>query len=181
VHLRPETAADHAAVRALHLAAFGDHGRTVADLTDDLRAGIAPTGGASLVAEEDGAVVGHVMLSAAWLDAPPRLVDVRVLSPLAVHPRHQRRGAGAALVRRALAVAQDQGAPLVVLEGDPGYYGRLGFRRAAGLGLRRPSLRIPDAAFQALALRGHEAWMTGTLVYPDVFWRHDAVGLRPSS
>jgi putative acetyltransferase len=27
-------------------------------------------------------------------------------------------------------------------------------------------------------LSAYEPWMTGTVVYPDVFWRHDAVGLR---
>ncbi|VTR78950.1 GNAT family N-acetyltransferase [Cellulomonas hominis] len=178
MHLRPETPADHDAVRALHRAAFGDHGRTVADLTDDLRPGIAVTGGASVVADDDGRVIGHVMLTAAWLDAPPRLVDVLVLSPLAVHPAAQRRGTGSALVRHVLAVAQDQSIPLVLLEGDPGYYGRLGFVLAATLGVRSPSLRIPEGALQAVPLAGHAPRMTGTLVYRDVFWRHDAVGLR---
>jgi putative acetyltransferase len=24
----------------------------------------------------------------------------------------------------------------------------------------------------------YEAWMTGTLIYAEAFWRHDAVGLR---
>jgi putative acetyltransferase len=46
------------------------------------------------------------------------------------------------------------------------------------VGFRRPSLRIPEVAFQAVLLPAHEPWMTGTFVYPDVFWRHDAVGLR---
>jgi hypothetical protein len=43
---------------------------------------------------------------------------------------------------------------------------------------RRPSLRIPEAAFQALELPAHEPWMTGTHVYAAAFWSHDAVGLR---
>jgi putative acetyltransferase len=68
--------------------------------------------------------------------------------------------------------------PAVFLEGDPGYYRRLEFVPAKPLGIRKPSLRIPDAAFQVMTLSAHEPWMTGTLVYPDAFWRHDAVGLR---
>jgi len=71
--------------------------------------------------------------------------------------------------------------PMVLLEGDPRYYSRLGFLPGADLGLRRPSLRVPEVAFQVLPLPAHEPWMTGTLVYPDVFWRHDAVGLRPDA
>ncbi len=46
------------------------------------------------------------------------------------------------------------------------------------LGFRKPSLRIPDAAFQVLKLPRYEEWMTGTLVYSQLFWQHDAVGLR---
>lgn len=48
----------------------------------------------------------------------------------------------------------------------------------AARSLRKPSLRIPDDAFQALALTAYEPWMTGTLVYSAAFWVHDCVGLR---
>ena len=47
---------------------------------------------ASLVAEADGRVVGHVGLSLAWVDARPALVDVLVLSPRSVLPAHPGRG-----------------------------------------------------------------------------------------
>jgi putative acetyltransferase len=39
-------------------------------------------------------------------------------------------------------------------------------------------VRIPGAAFQVVLLAAYDAGVTGALVYPDVFWRHDAVGLR---
>jgi putative acetyltransferase len=45
-------------------------------------------------------------------------------------------------------------------------------------GFRKPSLRIPDDAFQVAALAAYEPWMTGTLVYSATFWVHDCVGLR---
>jgi putative acetyltransferase len=66
----------------------------------------------------------------------------------------------------------------VFLEGDPNYYVRAGFEPAVPHGFRKPSLRIPDAAFQVYRLSAYEPWMTGTLVYPQVFWDHDCVGLR---
>ena len=45
-------------------------------------------------------------------------------------------------------------------------------------GFRKPSLRIPDAAFQVIRFATHQPWMTGTLVYPEAFWALDCVGLR---
>jgi putative acetyltransferase len=66
----------------------------------------------------------------------------------------------------------------VFVEGDPGYYGRFGFAPAGPLGFRKPSLRIPDAAFQVITLAAYRPRMTGTLVHPEAFWAHDAVGLR---
>ncbi|NAZ76543.1 GNAT family N-acetyltransferase [Kineococcus sp. T13] len=178
VQHRPERAEDRLAVREVHLRAFGDHGPLVADLVDDLRARVGAGRGTSLVAQAADGVVGHVGLTDALLDAPRRLVTVSVLSPLAVLPAAQRRGVGRALVAAALRHESARGVPLVFLEGDPGYYSRLGFEPGAPRGFRKPSLRIPDAAFQVFPLPAHEPWMTGTLVYPDVFWRHDAVGLR---
>ena len=42
----------------------------------------------------------------------------------------------------------------------------------------KPSLRIPDEAFQVKVLQRYESWMTGTLVYSQTFWDLDLVGLR---
>lgn len=118
------------------------------------------------------------MFTRSLLDAPRRLVEVQVLSPLAVLPGHQRRGVGAALVRHGVEILAARAVPLVFLEGDPAYYTRFGFVPGRDQDFRRPSLRIPEPAFQALKLPAYEAWMTGTLVYAKPFWQHDAVGLR---
>ena len=177
MEVRSEEERDHDAVRALQFAAFGggEHGRVVGNLADDLR---TIPGCLSLVAVEDGEVVGHVMFTTSLLDAPPRLVEVQVLSPVGVLPAAQGRGVGSALIRRGLELLGEEAVPLVFLEGAPGYYARFGFEPGGEHGFRKPSLRIPDAAFQVLRLPAYEPWMTGTLVYSEVFWRHDAVGRR---
>lgn len=175
--LRPEQTRDHDAVRDLHRTAFGaGHGGTVADLVDALRRD--DPAALSVVAEEADGIAGHIMFSAALLDAPRRLVAVRTLSPLAVAPRWQGRGIGSALVRVGLRQLDESGVPLVFLEGDPRYYARMGFGPAVEQGFRKPSLRIPDGAFQVVRLSAYEPWMTGTLVYSPTFWEHDCVGLR---
>jgi putative acetyltransferase len=175
VTVRPETAADEPATREVVAAAFGEE--PVAELLDGLRRSSAWRG-LSFVAEEGGRVVGHVCFTRGWLDAPRRLVEVLVLSPLSVHPNAQGRGVGSALVRRALELLQDRPEPLVFLEGAPAYYRRFGFHPGEPYGFAAPSTRIPPAAFQFVALPSYQPWMTGALVYPDVFWEHDAVGLR---
>jgi putative acetyltransferase len=158
-------------------AAFDDdHGDSVAALWREIEDSGRVLG--SLVAVEAGRVVGHVGLSPAWVDARRALVDVWLLSPLSVHPDEQGAGIGTALVIAAVEAARAGGAPLLFLEGSPGYYGARGFRRASELGFEPASRRTPDAAFQVVRFDPAEDWMTGRLIYPDVWWRHDAAGLR---
>jgi putative acetyltransferase len=178
VDVRFEQDNDRPAVRSVHLAAFGDHGHVVANLVDDLRGAVASGEGLSLVAHEGDEVVGHAMFTPSLLDAPRRLVSVQVLSPVGVLPAWQKRGAGSAMTRRGLEILIERAVPVVFVEGPPQYYSRFGFAPGAEQSFRKPSLRIPDAAFQALRLPTYEPWMTRTLIYPETFWRHDAVALR---
>ncbi len=163
---------------AVHLAGFGDRGPVVVRLVNDLRARMTESNGLSLVATADDLIVGHALFTRSLLDAPSRLVEVQVLSPLAVTPERQGQGIGSALVRRGIEMLAARNVPLVFLEGDPRYYSRFGFGVASALGFRTPSLRIPDAGFQVARLDAYEPWMTGTLVYAEPFWECDLVGLR---
>ncbi|HET6651418.1 MAG TPA: N-acetyltransferase [Nocardioides sp.] len=176
MRVRPETSADVPVVHEVVEAAFG--GAQVPRLLDALRTSVAWLG-LSFVAEQDGEILGHVSYTRAWVDAPDRVVEVLVLSPLSVRPDHQRHGVGTTLVHDSLALLQGRDEPLVFLEGDPGYYRRLGWHPASDWGFTAPSVRIPEAAFQAVRLPSYDEAVTGALVYPDVFWRHDCVGLRP--
>jgi putative acetyltransferase len=165
------------AVRDLSIAAFGDN-QGIGTLLDELRSSWAWDASLSFVADLDGSVVGHVLYTRAILDSPSRLVEVLVLSPIGVQPTLQRRGIGGRLVTDSLQTLSDRAEPLVFLEGHPSYYPRFGFETAGALGFAAPSRRIPDEAFMVYRLPTHQPWMTGTLVYPDAFWRADAVGLR---
>lgn len=181
VRIREERQDDAADVEELHRLAFTSQSNVV-PLVVDLRRSLVSDTGLSLVAVDDaGRLVGHVLFTRSWLDAAARLVDVQVISPLGVLPDAQRHGVGSELVRQGLRMLSDAGVPAVFLEGSPDYYARFGFSPAVDLGFRRPSLRIPKAAFQVRLLPAHESWMTGTLVYRPEFWDHDAVGLRPTA
>jgi putative acetyltransferase len=174
---RQDGPAELAAVKAVTVDAFGAGDAVVADLVEALQ-GCDAFDGMSYVAVADGAIVGHVMLTRGWLDAPQALVDVLVLSPLSVRRDHQGRGVGGGLVRHALDEAWAADAVAVFLEGDPGFYSRLGFVPATPCGFERPSVRIPEAAFQVVLGPTYQRWMTGRLVYSDRFWAMDCVGLR---
>jgi putative acetyltransferase len=164
-------------MRALSIAAFEDDAQ-IGEVLDLLHESWAWEDGLSFVAESAGELVGQVLYSHAMLDAPKRTVDVLVLGPIGVRPDLQRQGVGSKLVTASLAALQDRDEPLVFLEGHPSYYPRFGFQLGVDLGFTAPSVRIPREAFMVYPLPTHEPWMTGALVYPDAFWRADAVGLR---
>jgi putative acetyltransferase len=165
------------AMRELSVAAFeGDP--QIGPLLDLLNESWAWEDVLSFVAELRGELVGHVLYTHAFLDAPSQLVDVLLLSPVGVRPDLQNRGIGSRLLSQTLEGLRSRPEPLVFLEGSPRFYPRFGFERASELGFAAPSVRIPDAAFQVYRLPRYEPWMTGALVYPDAFWRTDAVGLR---
>jgi putative acetyltransferase len=177
--VRPEQPVDREDVRRVIAAAFGadDPGRgaEVAAIWD----GLGRHRRAGLVVEQGGHVLGHVGLSRAWLDARRELVEVWVLSPLSVLPERQRSGIGTALVAAAVETARSSGVPVLFLEGSPLYYGPRGFERADRHGFLPAALeRTPRAGFQCVVMQSHEPWMTGQLIYPEVWWEHGAAGLR---
>jgi putative acetyltransferase len=178
VLIRRETGADVAAVQEVVAAAFGGRhhpdGRERAEgvpveatLVAELRAGPAWLPAHSLVAAgPDGEVVGHVLCTRAHVEAAP----VLALGPLAVHPAHQHRGVGLALVHAALGGADAQEEPAVVLLGDPAYYGRFGFRLAEEYGITppRPEWR---GGLQVRTLAAYSPSLRGAFSYAEPFAR----------
>lgn len=178
--IRPAEPRDADAVLEVIRAAFGAgapaHGDQVADLWADVR------GGDHLLAERvavvDGAVVGHVGVSHCWVDARRELAPACMLSPLSTAPEHQGSGIGTALMAAAIDVARGLGRPALFLEGSPTYYGSRGFEPASAHGFEPPTPRVPAPAFQVVLLGDQPDWLTGRVVYPEVWWRHDSTGLR---
>jgi predicted N-acetyltransferase YhbS len=122
VTIREEKTSD-AAVRELLLdIAYGAARFT--KTSERLREGRLPADRLSLVAIEDGRMVGTVRL---WPITVGPGRDALLLGPLAVHPLHRNRGIGTALMRRAIARARMFGHRAIVLVGDAPYYGRFGF------------------------------------------------------
>jgi putative acetyltransferase len=166
--IRPEEARDHGAIAAAVAAAFGS--QREADLVDAIRSSPEYIPELALVAEVGGEVVGHVMVSYTALDNGESLHQVFQLAPLAVDPGRQGRGIGSSLVKDVIAAARSFGAPFVVLQGDPRYYGRFGFEPAArhGISLDLPEWAPPEAA-QVIVLRDYDPALRGRVVDPPAF------------
>lgn len=142
-----ERADDAPLIRALVRAAFTGGGHEP-DIVDRLRAAGALA--LSLVAVEQGEIVGHVAFSPVRIDG--RDQGWLGLGPLAVRPDRQRTGIGSALVREGLGRIERMGAVGCVLLGSPAYYGQFGFVADARLML--PD--VPPRYFQRLVFAGHE-------------------------
>lgn len=171
--VRTETPAYHQAVSAVLEAAFA--GPSEALLVDLIRRSEHFEPGLSLVADAGGPVVGHVLFSRVGFRGKGP-AEIYCLAPLAVHPDHQRAGAGTALVEEGLRRLDEMGEPLVVLEGIPAYYPRFGFERGSLHGLTVPDPRVPDEAFMIRRLSAYDPSITGRPVYPPAFHEADAVG-----
>jgi putative acetyltransferase len=115
----------------------------------------------SLVAEEQGKVVGHVAVSPVTIE--DGATDWYGLGPVSVLPDRQRQGLGSRLVTRALDELRGRGAKGCVVLGEPGYYARFGFRPEPGLVL--PG--VPSRYFQAIVLRGTAP--SGRVAYHEAF------------
>ncbi|MFK0090399.1 GNAT family N-acetyltransferase [Pseudomonas sp. NPDC090755] len=102
----------------------------------------------SKVALAGDTLVGHVAVSPVVLSNGA--TGWYGLGPISVAPDRQGQGIGSLLMKAALAELKDLGAAGCVLLGDPGYYGRFGFK--AGSGLELPG--VPAEYFQALSFTG---------------------------
>ena len=164
--VRRERPEDEREISDVVAAAFDD--ASVAAFTEAIRASAGYVPELTFVGEEDGRIAGYAMLSYVGLDGGP-VNRLLILTPVAVQPDRQRQGVGAAVVRAAVAAADERGEPLVLVEGIPAYYPRFGFVSATALGLERPDERIPDQAWLALPLSAYDPDIRGRVVYPPFF------------
>jgi putative acetyltransferase len=161
--IRAEAPEDHREIADVTSRAFGKERE--ASVVDDIRLSDGYVPELSLVAELDGQIVGHVMLSYVGLENNSR--RLLELGPISVAPEHQRAGIGSALVRDALGRADERDEPLVLGHAD--YYPRFGFRPASELGIRPPDPKIADDVFLAIPLAKYDQTLRGRVLFPPAF------------
>ncbi len=147
--IRDETDADIASIADVTIAAF--KGLEISQHTEQFIVEALRAAGAlslSLVAEQDGNIIGHIAFSPLTIsDGSDNWYG---LGPVSVLPEKQRQGVGKALIRAGLAELKQRGAQGCCLVGHPDYYRQFGFENVAGLTLQG----VPPEVFFALSFGG---------------------------
>lgn len=134
------------------------------DLVNDLREGDSFIPELSLVAEIRGKVIGHVMFTAAKVNAEA----VIVLAPLSVLPEYQKQGVGTALIKEGHRIAAKLGYPYSIVLGSEKYYPKAGYQPAQRFGIRAP-FDVPSENFMVYKLKDGAPPLNGILKYAKEF------------
>ncbi|MBD3922153.1 N-acetyltransferase [Paenibacillus sp. PR3] len=170
VLIRTENERDYDQVYKVNYAAFGNR-EDEAKLVERIRATPYFVPQLSLVAELDGEIVGHLLLSRAEIVNGTECHEVIVLAPIAVKPAHQKHGIGRQLIQEGLERCRQLGYYVVLLIGHPSYYPKFGFKPARPLGLELKQFEVPDDVFMVCELKDNELLhIQGELIYPVAFF-----------
>lgn len=158
--IRPELPADIPAIHTVLTTAFPtqEEAELVKTLRHNGKLNI------SLVAEEDGIVVGHIAFSPVTVNGQPGGLG---LAPVAVVPEFQSLGIGSQLVRDGLAAAKDQSADYAVVLGHSHYYPQFGFKVAKPLGIDNEF--DADESFMIIELKPGKLPKNGLVKYGPEF------------
>lgn len=150
--LRLATNLDRDTIRRVHLAAFSEDEREmVSSLAVTLLAENTAPETFSLAAESEGVLVGHVAFSPVMIDCAEKIQGY-ILAPLGVAPDYQKCGAGSKLVNNGIQRLRKMGVNILLVYGDPNYYGQFGFSVDAAEQYVPPyKLEYPEG-WQALVL-----------------------------
>lgn len=170
--IRQEEHRDHEAVRVVISAAFSQEemsDNTEQYLVERLRQSSDFIPELSLVAELDGVVVGHILLSKIVVRSEAGDHPSLALAPVSVSPKEQGNGVGSQLIRVAHAKATELGHGAIILLGHADYYPRFGYQQLDGFGIELP-FDVPKENCFALELKeGTLTGVSGVVVYPPEF------------
>jgi putative acetyltransferase len=166
--IRAETPRDAPAIFSVNKQAF-DGRDAEACLLDAVRASQAFIPDLSLVAEQNGELIGHILFSRIQIESEAGPLPALALAPLAVLPAHQGQGVGSALVRRGLLDCARLGHAIVIVLGHAGYYPRFGFSAAAAKSLVCPYRDCGEAWMALELIPGALKGVQGKVVYPPAF------------
>ncbi|GAA0722558.1 N-acetyltransferase [Clostridium malenominatum] len=124
----------------------------------------------SLVAEFDGEIVGHIMLTKLLIKNIDKEHESLALAPVSVLPQHQNKSIGSKLIIESIKIARELSFKSVIVLGHDKYYPRFGFKPADLWGIKAP-FDVPKESFMALELESDSLTnVSGVVVYPKEFF-----------
>jgi predicted N-acetyltransferase YhbS len=158
LEIRKSKESERKEILNIHNQAFGEKkGPVIAKLVDDLLNDKTAMPILSLVATENGKLVGHILYTNATIIQTELSLSVQILAPLAILPDEQKKGIGVMLINEGLSQLKEFGTELVFVLGHPTYYPRCGFIPAGEKGFEAP-YPIPEehaTAWMVQALNGN--------------------------
>lgn len=171
--IRQEEVKDHSTVFQIIETAFKTmiySSHTEQFIVEKLRQSDAFIPELSLVAELDGRLVGHIILSKIQIKNNATSFPSLALGPVSVLPDFQRQGFGAKLIKAAHAIARKLGHTSVILVGHADYYPRFGYRKTSEFGIQLP-FESPEENCMALELVENGLKnVNGMVFYPRAFF-----------
>jgi len=108
-----------------------EENKVILNLVQELSREVTNPSIKSLVAEIDNQVIGYVSFSPIFLKSDSGISGY-ILAPLAVSPEHQKTGVGSNLIKSGINMLTKDGVGVLLVYGDPAYYGRFGFKEEIG-------------------------------------------------
>jgi len=147
MQIRPEEPKDYPTVFKLVEQAFLEmqySSHTEHFIVEKLRKTDAYIPELSLVAEQGGDIVGHIILSKIKIDNGQEQFDALILGPVSVWPELHGQGIGSQLIKMSHKVAKALGHKIVVLLGHKDYYPRFGYKLMKDYGISLPHEATPE-------------------------------------
>ncbi len=166
--IRHETPSDIAAIQAVNKQAF-DGREAEPGLVDAIRKSENFIPEFSLIAEENGRILGHILFSRIHIETENGQVPALALAPMAVLPGYQKQGIGSQLVKRGLDECKRLRHAIVIVLGHPAYYPRFGFSASSAKALDCPFGDWGEVWMALALIPGALQGVRGKVVYPPAF------------
>lgn len=130
IRLAKETDLD-SILKVIETAFSDEENKVIMNLVQELSRETTSPSIKSLVDQLDDQIIGYVSYSPIFLKSDTNISGY-ILTPLAVSTKHQKQGVGSNLINAGIDMLTKDCAGVLLVYGDPAYYGRFGFKEETG-------------------------------------------------
>ncbi len=174
ITIRQEEPRDYATVFQIVEAAFKTMKYSDGDeqfLVERLRQSESFIPALSLVAEYEGQLVGHILLTRIFIVNDTERHEALTLAPVSVRPDFHKKGIGGQLIQAAHDIAKNLGYTSVVLLGHANYYPRFGYQKTSLYGIQLPFDVAEENCMIVELVKGGLDGVSGVVEYDKVFYQ----------